>query len=176
MGSCFFGVVTYRQIRLLSWPCVRFLFSVLRCLRFFAKFAIFAKIVKIDSFLGDLPSTAFQSYAIFVFFRKNCNSFGGLSFSCFSEFCDFCVFSQKLQLSQKSQHFLGSCFLLLYRVLRFLRFFSRKFQFSHLRANLDISRERTHPASFWREKRDADVILVQGFAKMSSNQNKSTTR
>ena len=25
------------------------------------------------------------------------------------------------------------------------------------------------PASFWREKRDAAVILVRGFAKMSSN-------
>ena len=32
------------------------------------------------------------------------------------------------------------------------------------------------PASFCREKRDAVVILVRGFAKMSSNQNKSTTR
>ena len=31
-------------------------------------------------------------------------------------------------------------------------------------------------ASFWREKRDAVVILVRGFAKMLSKQNKSTTR
>ena len=32
------------------------------------------------------------------------------------------------------------------------------------------------PASFWREKRDTGVILVRGFAKMLSCQNKSTTR
>ena len=32
------------------------------------------------------------------------------------------------------------------------------------------------PASFWREKCDAVVILVRGFAKISSNQDKSTTR
>ena len=32
------------------------------------------------------------------------------------------------------------------------------------------------PASFWREKRDTGVILVQGFAKMLSCHNKSTTR
>ena len=32
------------------------------------------------------------------------------------------------------------------------------------------------PASFWREKRVTVVILVRGFAKMSSCQNKSTTR
>ena len=32
------------------------------------------------------------------------------------------------------------------------------------------------PALFWREKRDTVVILVRGFAKMSSCQNKSTTR
>ena len=32
------------------------------------------------------------------------------------------------------------------------------------------------PASFWREKRDIVVILVQGFAKMLSCQNKSRTR
>ena len=30
------------------------------------------------------------------------------------------------------------------------------------------------PASFWREKRDAAVILVRGFAKMSSNQVNNT--
>ena len=32
------------------------------------------------------------------------------------------------------------------------------------------------PASFWREKRVTVVILVRGFAKMSTCQNKSTTR
>ena len=32
------------------------------------------------------------------------------------------------------------------------------------------------PALFWRENRDTVVILVRGFAKMSSCQNKSTTR
>ena len=32
------------------------------------------------------------------------------------------------------------------------------------------------PASFWREKRDTVVILVRGFARMSSCQNKSTKR
>ena len=32
------------------------------------------------------------------------------------------------------------------------------------------------PASFWREKRDAVVILLRGFAKIMSRQNKSRTR
>ena len=32
------------------------------------------------------------------------------------------------------------------------------------------------PASFWQEKRDIVVILVRDFARMSSSQNKSTTR
>ena len=32
------------------------------------------------------------------------------------------------------------------------------------------------PTSFWREKRDTVVILVRGFAKMLSRQNKSRTR
>ena len=31
------------------------------------------------------------------------------------------------------------------------------------------------PTSFWREKRDTDVILVRGFAKMLLRQNKART-
>ena len=44
-------------------------------------------------------------------------------------------------------------------------------RFSH-RATLSARK----PASFWREKRDAVVILVRGFAKMLSCQNTSRTR
>ena len=87
--------------------------------------------------------------AIFAKNRKNRNSFGVLVFSCFSEFCDF---SQKLQFSQKSfksQHFLGSCFLLLFRVLRFLRFFAKIAIFAlackpgHISFNLSIGNPNT---------------------------------
>jgi len=44
-------------------------------------------------------------------------------------------------------------------------------RFSH-RATLSARK----PTSFWREKRDTVVILVRGFAKMLSRQNKSRTR
>ena len=81
-------------------------------MRFFAIFAIFAKIVKIAkiaTLLGDLSSLAFES---------------------FCDFSQFSQFSQKSLKSQKSQHFFGVC--------DFCDF-SLKSQFSHLRANLDIS-------------------------------------
>ena len=69
--------------------------------------------------------------------------------------------------------------------------FTRGLQFREHFVTLIISRTRTSastrlshrttvsaptPPSFWREKRDAVVSLVRGFAKMSSSQNKSPTR